>query len=322
MKKAEKILSTLLLIALLGSIAVSCTTNAPTKVGEVTRPGQEEKDNTATAVPEVSTQTEFRVGDVMMAKGLEIVYVASGEYVSDNQFLQPKDGYKYIYIALSCKNTSDSDKNISSFDFDCYADGYSADSYYAGDDALSATMSAGRTTAGKVYFEVPEDAAEIEIEYSYDIFSDKKATFIYEGEKDSGYVAEMDATASEDAFKVGDVIEASGLTISYLSCEEYKSDNQFIQPADGCQFVSCGFEFENTSNSDQMVSSFSFKCYANGKACDSSYARDDNLSTSTLSPGRKVAGTVTFEVPIDAETVELEYETNVWTSDHIVFTVR
>ena len=46
--------------------------------------------------------------------------------------------------------------------------------------------------------------------------------------------------------------------------------------------------------------------------------RDDNLSA-TLSAGRKVKGTVTFEVPVDATVVEVEYLTNFWTSNRVVF---
>ena len=45
---------------------------------------------------------------------------------------------------------------------------------------------------------------------------------------------------------------------------------------------------------------------------------DDNLSAA-LSAGRKVKGTVTFEVPIGAATVEVEYLTNFWTSNRVVF---
>ena len=46
--------------------------------------------------------------------------------------------------------------------------------------------------------------------------------------------------------------------------------------------------------------------------------RDDHLSA-TISAGRKVKGTVTFEVPVDATVVEVEYLTNFWTSNRVVF---
>lgn len=59
-------------------------------------------------------------------------------------------------------------------------------------------------------------------------------------------------------------------------------------------------------------------CFADGVSCDAAYFRDDNLSA-TLSAGRKAKGTVTFEVPLDAKIVEVEYLTNYWTSNRVVF---
>lgn len=82
----------------------------------------------------------------------------------------------------------------------------------------------------------------------------------------------------------------------------------FIQPKEGYHYVTFSFEFENISSSDAYVSSFSFDCYADGAACDSTYFRDDDLGSATLSPGRKVKGTVTFEVPDNASVVEVEYD--------------
>ncbi|MCC8065104.1 MAG: hypothetical protein LIO70_08485, partial [Clostridiales bacterium] len=70
-------------------------------------------------------------------------------------------------------------------------------------------------------------------------FTEDKITFLYEGEQDSGYVLEGDATATEDAFAVGDVIEAGGLTITYLSCEVDTSYNEYDQPASGYHYVTC-----------------------------------------------------------------------------------
>ena len=66
---------------------------------------------------------------------------------------------------------------------------------------------------------------------------------------------------------------------------------------------------------------YEFDCYAAGQACDQSFFRDDNLSA-TLSAGKKAKGTVTFEIPDSATSVELECETNIWTSNRLVFTIR
>lgn len=42
----------------------------------------------------------------------------------------------------------------------------------------------------------------------------------------------------------------------------------------------------------------------------------------TLSSGKQTKGSVFFEVPEDAENIVLEYETNFWTEDKIIFVVK
>lgn len=267
-------------------------------------------------------KTEYCVGDSLIDGDTKIVYMSSGDYVEDNEYLQPEDGKKYIYLQFAFENISDkSDISISFYSFNCFADGYAMDMYYGGDEDLSATLSAGRATTGYVYFEVPVDAAEIEVEYETNIFTNSRIKFIFEGDKDSGYVQERNITPSDEAHGVGDVVESSKLIITYLSCEEYESDNMFVLPANGYRFVSCEFEFENLDASDEFVSSYDFDCYADGINCNQTFIRDDDLSA-TLSSGRKAKGTVTFEVPVDATVIEVEYLSNYWTSNRVVFTVQ
>lgn len=247
--------------------------------------------------------------------------MASGEHVEDNQFLQPKDGNKYVFLELAFINTSKSDKSISMYSFDGYADGYAVEMYYGGDEDLSATLSPGRSTSGYLYFEVPVDAQEIEIEYTPNFFLSDKITFAFDGEADSGYVLEANTSRSDGALSVGESVQGSNVTITYLSSGTWESDNMFVVPRDGYHFVSVELEFENTGSSDKSVSSFSFDCYADGISCEQSFYRDDDLSA-TISAGRKAKGTVTFEVPDNASVIEVEYVDNVWTSDRIVFTVQ
>lgn len=311
------------------------------KVGEVaqtTEPAAVETEAAASETPDVPTaaeeasssesepveevQTAYYVGDILQDGDMKIVYVASGVYEESNEFMQPDEGNQYIYLRFAFENTSDnSDASISSFSFNCYADGYAVDDYYGGDESLSATLSAGRSTTGCVYFEVPIDAQDIEVEYTTNFFTEEKINFIYEGEKDSGYTVAVNTAASEDAYSVGDVVESKELRITYLSCEEYVSDNMFLQPKDGYHYVSCEFEFENLGTSDEYISSLDFDCYADGVNCEDAYVRDDSISA-TLSAGRKTKGTVTFEVPVDAAVVEVEYLTNYWTSNRVVFSAN
>ncbi|MCR5374261.1 MAG: DUF4352 domain-containing protein [Lachnospiraceae bacterium] len=263
----------------------------------------------------------YSVGDILKDGNIKIVYVASGDYTEDNEFMQPAEGNKYIFLTFAFINEGKSDESISFYSFDCYADGYACDMHYNSDDSLSASISAGRQTMGSIYFEVPINATNIEVEYETNVFTNSKIKFAFEGDKTSDYVFEPNVTRTEGAYNIGDKVEGTNVAISYLSCEPYTSDNMFIQPREGYHYITLTFEFENLGNSDKILSSLSFNCYADGIACNSTYARDDNLS-GTISAGRKIKGTVTFEVPVNAEVIEVEYDDNVWTSKKIVFTAK
>ena len=126
----------------------------------------------------------------------------------------------------------------------------------------------------------------------------------------------------DHTFAAGDVIETPELRISYLSAGEYISDNQFIQPEKGYVYYQIEFEFENISDSDQFVSSYNFECYADGYDMEQSYINDAMELDANLSPGRKTKGAVIFEVPQDSKEILLEYETNLWTDERIVFKVK
>ena len=283
----------------------------------------EEPTEEPTEAPTAEVKDVYEVGDVLMDGGMKIVYAASGEYHSDNEFLQPDEGNKYIFFDFAFINQGKSDDSISSFSFEAYADGYAVDSFYGADDEdLSASLSPGRATRGRVFYEVPADAEEIEVEYTPNyLFSSKKIKFRYEGDKDSGFVLEPNTERTEGAYKVGEVYESKKLKVTYLSCADYGSDNMFVQPRDGYHYISLEFEFENLGTGDETVSSLSFDCYADGISCGATYIRDDDLSV-TISAGRKAKGTVTFEVPDQAEVIEAEYSDSLWFSDKVVFTAK
>ena len=76
--------------------------------------------------------------------------------------------------------------------------------YYSIEPALSATLSAGRFTTGKIVFEVPQNANDIEAEYEANWITDKKIRFKYDGDKNSGFEVSANTEASADAYKVGE----------------------------------------------------------------------------------------------------------------------
>lgn len=124
-----------------------------------------------------------------------------------------------------------------------------------------------------------------------------------------------------NVFHVGDIIETKTVKLTYHSCGEYQDDNMYVKAGEGNKLVCFDFEFENIGSSDASVGFFDFDCYADGYEAKVSMCTADNAMSSitTISPGRKTRGIVVFEVPQNAETIEVEYKTNYWTQDKAIF---
>lgn len=135
-------------------------------------------------------------------------------------------------------------------------------------------------------------------------------------------IAESTVTETKNEFKVGDVVETSNLKISFLSASEYVPDNEFITPKDGYMYYRMEFEFENIGDTDTTISSMmNWECYADDYSVDQSWIEDDQIDA-TISAGKKVKGAVYFEVPKEAKSIVLEYKTNFWTENKVVFIVK
>lgn len=127
----------------------------------------------------------------------------------------------------------------------------------------------------------------------------------------------------ENVFRIGDIVEAKDCKISFLSAGEYDTGNEFLQPKDGYAYYQMEFEFENIGDSDLALSSMlGWNCYADDYKVDQTWIGNENGLDGSVSPGKKAKGSVYFEVPKDAESIELEYETNFWTEDKIIFVVK
>ncbi len=264
-----------------------------------------------------SEAVTVHVGDSTTMEGLKFAYSASGEVAAEEVTGTVANGYKLVFFKVVCKNISKADEFISSSDFTCYADGIAAEQYFTDDD-LSASLSSGRYATGTLIYSVQEAAKDIELTYQCDWAAGEKLTFVYEGTSDSGYVPAAVTKATEGALSVGQVYGTGDLKISYLNCDEFVSENPNIQPAEGNKFVYCEFEFENTSLGDKYISSLDFEGYADGADCQACYGMVNDLSAILISGGSTV-GTICFEVPKDAVTIEFEYILDSWNSERVVF---
>ena len=79
------------------------------------------------------------------------------------------------------------------------------------------------------------------------------------------------------------------------------------------KYISVSFTFENTGKSDEYVSIYDFDCYADNSSCEQQFLPDDSDFINTnLSSGRNISFRTYYAVPIDSQSIELEYETSVW----------
>lgn len=135
------------------------------------------------AEKELTESQGYTVGQTWQNKYISVSYLEAGEYTDYESYAAPDEGYKIIYAKFEFKNIGSSDQVVSFTDWNCYADGYSCESYYMIDDASSSymeTLSAGRKCKGMIAFSVPEDAKSIEFEYDTNFWISENILFLYQ----------------------------------------------------------------------------------------------------------------------------------------------
>lgn len=181
-KKKSKwwiIIVVFIIIGIAGSSEDSENLNENPK--KVSSAGEEDAENVEDAEVEETEpiQTEFVSGDVLETEDLRISYLNCGVYTNYDVYSAPESGNKVVFMELECENISDSDKGITTWDFNCYADGYECEEYIFHDlDTLSATLSPGKKAKGVILYEVPQDATEIIVEYEADFWTQDKIVFV------------------------------------------------------------------------------------------------------------------------------------------------
>lgn len=185
-KKKKKLIILGVIVAVIVVIAVAAGSGSSDK--ETTNPvetiagsGETAADSGETAEAEETTEaTSEKVepgNSITIGNKLTISYTECNTNFTDyNQFCAPADGKKYVSATFKMDNISDSDYSVG--DIKCFADGVECSSAYVGQDEIEtlsySTISAGRSISGTVFFSVPENAEEIELEFDASFWSNNK----------------------------------------------------------------------------------------------------------------------------------------------------
>lgn len=143
----------------------------------------------------------------------------------------------------------------------------------------------------------------------------------------AGGASDKSADSSDNVVMVGGSFEKKGLKCTVTDADtdytDYDNPYGLYSPADGMKYIRADFTFENTGNTDIYVSIYDFDCYADNVNCEQKYMTSDtDFMGGNISSGRQVSFDVVFEVPVDAESVELEYTANIWTSEKVIIKLQ
>lgn len=135
--------------------------------------------------PETTKDKEiepFSVGDVYESDDVKIMYINSGDYSVENEYMQPESGNKYIFAEFSIENVGATDYSTGSVLFDCYADDTECKQSIIPAEGILTTITSlppGKNTKGKIFFEVPNNASSIELEYKINSLTGDKVKFTF-----------------------------------------------------------------------------------------------------------------------------------------------
>lgn len=115
------------------------------------------------------------------------------------------------------------------------------------------------------------------------------------------------------------------ITVNEASTDfrDYENEYGWNTPKDGMKYIMVSFTFENNGKSDEYVSIYDFNCYADNTKCEQVFTLDDGEFINTnLSSGRNVSFKTYYEVPVSSQSIELEYEINMWTGKKAVIKIQ
>lgn len=135
-----------------------------------------------------------------------------------------------------------------------------------------------------------------------------------------------ETVVEETTFGVGDTAEYRGVKVTLNSVTE-NTGSQFNKPTDGNVFLLVNFTIENNTDTDLVVSSMlSFDAYQDGYSTNMSLSalieKSGEQLDGTIAPGKKMQGTIGYEVPATYTEFEINYQADVWSSEKFTFVYK
>ncbi|WP_214736871.1 DUF4352 domain-containing protein [Exiguobacterium sp. s162] len=132
---------------------------------------------------------------------------------------------------------------------------------------------------------------------------------------------ETEADVNDTIFKVGDVVDLNGVLLTVKDAT-YIPASEYSQPENG-KVLQMNVEVVNNTEDSTFVDSSNFNLYdADGNALDFYYGLDGLDISGDLNKGKKLQGTLTFDVP-EGSNYEMIFEpTFSWTDESITWDIQ
>ena len=145
--------------------------------------------------------------------------------------------------------------------------------------------------------------------------------------KEKTETSTVEEPPKDDAVLVGGSFEDKGLKFTVNDATiDYQFEDKYdmYKLEDGFVYLLVDFTFENTGDGDKYVSIYDFKCYADNSACEQEYVTSEtgDFINTNLSSGRNISFKTLYAVPADAESIELEYEADVWSDEKVLVKIK
>ena len=159
-----------------------------------------------------------------------------------------------------------------------------------------------------------------------DEFLYNKISSSLEGISDSNSNGNLDGNLSSSLDNitlngtVGETVTLEDLKVTLLSIEkDFKDYYDYVKIDEDYMVIKVNFEFENMGKYNEYVLYSDFECFADKFSCDEFNSLEDSYFYERIEPGSKVKGSVYFEIPRDAENLEIEFSPMY--TQKIIFTI-
>lgn len=172
------VIAVFLIIVLASSGDSKPKVETPSEQNGSSQPSQESKsDNDGETQDETK---QIKVGSTVSDDELKITFKScNANFTRYSKYADIKKGYKVMQAVFVFENISPSDAWLNGFE--CYADGEKCENFYSVDDYKSSVLesiSPGRKVTATMYYEVPKNAKNIELEYERDAWTSEKYVFV------------------------------------------------------------------------------------------------------------------------------------------------